>query len=656
MNQYLNDILADTTYRAGRRFRDNHHHPLVFDVLSAGNEERPSFASKWWSHDHGWTKGCKDLAESPGVQRLLAFTEMREYEEDVASGLKAKGRRRASSCNSDCDDSRYRSRSLSGGSANELSSKTKERTRSGSEGSVATNALNADSSTTPLAKQKHSSLSREIRSVRKKIKQIAHLEETEALRLVVLTKEEKAKVDRRPALEAELKVYETALEEVERRIKEFSDSNKAEKSSFARLLEKTNAEDNAASVQKVTFADEGANDDCVAPKDEKPAEKESQESQEQTEKEQFYCALCSIRCSDKSSLLLHQNGRKHRNRALQAAEEEKKKTATSILEQQHAEQLKQPHICPPNPDNSAPKNAWGVVPSQPTPFKLPPPPHPVVLPVTPISSKVTKGSTPPLARSRPLPSKASPSPVTSFSLILQEESLKEAKKVTAVKKPYQSPKTPVWETTPGSTRCVPISLYSSTSTGQPLQPDLSSTSPSSISLADFLSPKHAKSATAVSSAKKATHTATWLRPQVTAQTPNSSSLMQIQAEEAGLREKQDKSTKAGEGGCSWFVQRRERADSFQAIQMRAKKEQEQQQLIEEQKAIEAQIQVDLRRQREATKKGRAGNGGGSEGVDGGFKKRGRKPQGNKGKHNGAKKKNGTNEKLTPNKVPSVQKK
>mmetsp|Transcript_26222 Transcript_26222/g.30211 ORF Transcript_26222/g.30211 Transcript_26222/m.30211 type:complete len:186 (+) Transcript_26222:3924-4481(+) len=73
----------------------------------------------------------------------------------------------------------------------------------------------------------------------------------------------------------------------------------------------------------------------------------------------------------------------------------------------------------------------------------------------------------------------------------------------------------------------------------------------------------------------------------------SKSISQIQAEEADLKGKQDKSY--GKGGGSWYVERRKRAESVLEIQKNTKENSEYRLLVEEQMKIEAQIREENKR-------------------------------------------------------------
>lgn len=93
-------------------------------------------------------------------------------------------------------------------------------------------------------------------------------------------------------------------------------------------------------------------------------------------------------------------------------------------------------------------------------------------------------------------------------------------------------------------------------------------------------------------------------------TPNSKSIVQIQAEEADLKARQDKSY-GKEGGGSWYVNRRERAESVLEIQKSAQEDLEHRLLVEEQMKIEAQIHEDNNRKQKQHGKQQQEKKGGS---------------------------------------------
>jgi hypothetical protein len=645
MNQYLNDMLAETTYRGGKRFRDDHHHPFIFDVLTAGNIGRPTFDREWFSSIEDWVEGCKRLSESPIIQRLLALASVREYEEDVG-GLKSKARR-GSSCQKEFHELNQRKRSITTGQ--EAIAKEGDIDR------CIKKTANMDLSTIERVNENSVWLSKEIRAVRKKLKQICNLFDAET-RQVSLSAEQKAKVDRRPALETELSIYESAVEEVEKRIKELIDENQENKKRLSTSKSEHPLHQEKINIQNETIdKDEGDHNSELLGKRNK--DNEISESSKSTKKDDktYLCDLCGVKCSDKENFFLHQNGRKHRNRATQLSEEEKERAAASIRQQQQIEQMKAVPVFTP-PSKNIIKNVWGAPSSQPQPhYKLPPPPHPVVehvalktssspkiSPISPSAnfkeilkdeesakmikknlSRTTKQSSRVLPGNNMISSIVSPSPsrnITSspgsiFAQILKEQEIAKKKKKkksssVATKRPTEPI---VWASSPGSTRCVPLAMYAT-----PDQKAQNSQRSTSVSLADFLTPSRDKQISFLSSSP---NTAPWLKDEPAANkvekttttmmaTPNSKSIVQIQAEEADLKARQDKSY-GKEGGGSWYVNRRERAESVLEIQKSAQEDLEHRLLVEEQMKIEAQIHEDNNRKQKQHGKQQQEKKGGS---------------------------------------------
>eukprot|EP00536_Pseudo-nitzschia_multiseries_P007066 jgi/Psemu1/165220/gw1.158.58.1 len=539
LNQYLNDMLAETTCTYGdeNKYRDGNHHPFIFDVISAGNVGRPIFDRNWFSDSEEWMERCKNLTELPVVRRILEIAAVREYEED-SIGLSIKSRRR-SSCQKDYSEFRERSGSVS-------ESTCAATTKEGNLDRCIKKTATMNLSTLELAHENSQWLSKEIRGVRKKLKQISNLLDAETQQ-VILSPEQKAKVARRPILETELNIYESAVGEVEKRIKELGDEKKA-----------------SAKQQPLAKVQSDSNDN-------KP----------------FFCDVCGVKCPDEANYILHQNGRKHRNRVAQAAEEEKEKTAASIRQQQQIELMKSATapIFTPSPKKNV-KNAWGSPSPQPD-YKLPPPPHPVLTQVvlTPQHKQIRSASLEPSTI-------ASTSPALSSKKMMKEEASTKKKIPKALPgETKQPPKPVVWNSSPSSTRCVPLSMYAAApdvafSSGETKKTQDRS---KSVSLADFLTPSREKKTSSSPTV------APWVNnnsnndpsKKVLKTPPNTKSIAQIQAEEETLKSKQDKSY--GKGGGSWYVERRERAESVLEIQKTAQEDLEHRILVEEQLRIEAQI-------------------------------------------------------------------
>mmetsp|Transcript_34147 Transcript_34147/g.80369 ORF Transcript_34147/g.80369 Transcript_34147/m.80369 type:complete len:1487 (+) Transcript_34147:190-4650(+) len=600
LNQYLNDMLAETTYRGEKKYRDDKHHPFVFDVISAGNVGRPTFDPKWFSDVEDWISGCKKLAESPVVQGILETAAVREYEED-SIGLSSK-LRRSSSCQQDYSEFRERSHSIAESASTPIAKECNL-------GRCMKKAASMNLSTLEHAHENSQWLSKEIRGVRKKLKQIANLLDAETQQ-VILSPEQKAKVARRFTLEAELNIYETAVGEVEKRIKELSDEKKTKKKPPP---SPTETQDDSK-IEKGLKADNEPIDQSVTC------------SVVEEKNKNFFCDVCGVKCTDEANFILHQNGRKHRNRVAQVVEEEKQKTAASIRQQQQIELMKSataPFLTPPF--KNIVKNAWGTPSPQPN-YKLPPPPHPVLPQVASTPQKHQ-------AKSSPLESSkmASLSPASSFKKLLKEKGSTKKKVAKATMKNVpsspsalnftqilakhelekdvisggtkQPPKPAVWNSNPSSTRCVPLSMYAATDVGFTPEKTKKSKDRSKISLAEFLNPSHEKKAPSSPALAPWTNGPT---KKAVKSPPNSKTIAQIQAEEETLKSKQDKTF--GTGGGSWYVERRERADSVLEIQKTAQEDLEHRLLVEEQLRIEAQIKEEIERKKRLEDEQKKGGG------------------------------------------------
>jgi hypothetical protein len=578
MNQYLNDMLADSMHRSGKLHRDDHHHPFITDVLTAGNNGRPTFDRDWLSNIKEWIEGCNKLSNKPMVQKLLVTLNGREEECYSLSGRK----RGASCCTSDCAASAVRNRSLSTVSDYEAkdSGTTSTQASEGVLDRCIKQTANMDISSTQLAKKNSVWLAKEIRGVRKKLNQITKLQDLEADSTTFLSSEQRAKVDRQPTLEAELCIYEDALKEVEARIKwlALEEQNEREAKNVARNSQTSASEDGNEyrEMDAEKIFDEGKK----TPVENKRKTKSSA------------CEICGIKCPDETSFELHNNGRKHRNRVAQAAEKEKVKAATIVMERQHLDQVKgSESVVQTPPIAKQTRKAWGVSSVQPK-FTLPPPPHATVPPVPsprfPWNANTQSQPQAPLV----IPTKAAPA--YAFTTVAKDE---KNGKSSMPKTSLISTGSPVWHSAPGSSRCVPLHVYSAKTL--PPSPSARTGQSSSFSLADFLAPKPNPSA-------KSSSGKSWTSTQATAAAAAApKSLAQIQAEETDFIARQDKTYETGKGS-TWFFERRERANSLREIQNSAVKEQEELEFIEEQKRIEEQIQKQLALQQQQHKKRQAG--------------------------------------------------
>ena len=599
MDQYLNDRLADSLHRSGVRYRDDpHHHPFIHDVLTAGTVRRPTFENRdsWLSSTNEWIKACSQLACQrlvKSILRNLAESSDRTSNEAGEQRRKSRGQSISSEANEPSDQISTENQQPSICRADE-DARILEHCKKVTGNLYLTNS--------EAAKAKYDWLMKEIRGSRKRLSQISRLEKASGHHL---TPEESDKVARRPHLESMLVLLEPALEFVEKRLQDLKVSEKHNDDEKKGLVESSEA-DGEEKISDISLT----------------------------------CEICSIKCPDAKSFALHQNGRKHRNRVAQVAEEEKKQTAASIMENRLKNQLSvaQDHTIAPQNHSLRRNNAWNMertTASEQPKFKLPPPPHPVMTQVSPGQKCIGERST------KKTSSVGAPTGPTDLRKIMVEQAGKSGLVPKSPK--HGSSPSPWLSPSPTSTRVVPMSLSSTARPGIspsskqsetkgkvlfPSPPTAGTTSPLSVwaapspgstrclpfnmhsppkaansksnqtySLGDFILPKqHLKK---VSGPSPAPWSGTKLNGGVT--TPSAASksvsLLEIQQDEAEFISKQDQDFGVANGG-SWFIgERRERADSFLAIQESDAKEREERLLIEEQLLIEAQIMKELEDQR-----------------------------------------------------------
>lgn len=572
MNQYLNDMLADSLHCSWGKFRDDHHHPFIFDVLTAGNAGRPTFNREFLSTLDEWVKGCTELSQKPVVQKLISSLSICDEE---SLDCMAKIQRKDSSFSN--DSLLGRSQFISCESNQEPKN---SEMRGGSLDLCIKETANMDLSTSELAKEKSIWLAKEIRGVRKKLNQIKKLQELDEAQTTALSFDERTKVDRLPIFESELIVYESALKEVETRIKELGleERIKQKEAKMSEILKDSIEKDKVLITAPSLKPGEDAieRENCV--------ENEKTFIEEKQEEKRFACNICGIKCPDKRSFELHKSGRKHRNRVAQVAEEEKRKMAASIMERHQVEQVKGSDLFSRTPPVTKQlKKAWGSNGSTQPKFKLPPPPHPAV-PQVPIDSPSipwqTGCASPSIARS-------TNQALTSFAAFtnVTKKGTKKANDTTP-KKISVSPGLPVWSSSSGSPQSISLSASSSPASAPFSSPDHGQKN--SYSLADFLTPS--KPEPIAKSRKPKTWTTSQSNTPVATKT-----FAEIQAEEADFKSRQDKSYE--KAGGTWFIERRERANSLSEIQKSTRKEQEERAFIEEQRRIEEQIYKELASQR-----------------------------------------------------------
>jgi alpha-tubulin suppressor-like RCC1 family protein len=586
---YLNEQLVGCVLNGNKYRDDSGRHPLVSDIVLAGNLGRPSFDRETLCPVKDWMDACQVLLDTPLVSKTI---EMLDSSKTRTATMLTKSEQELLLV-------KKRSRSLS--FSDSFSSMLTPEARKRADSFCSDRCIELTSKmniwSKELAEAKLACFSKELRGVRKRLDQIDKLESTINHASSLLRPEEQLKISRRPQLEADLLIFEPAFRVVEKRLKEI-------------LLD-----------EKLIVVDEKKDSmEAIVKKDIVILEEPSSSSSATV---RFRCDICHVTCPDKTSYELHMTGRKHRNRLSQVADEEEKNKTVSMIEERQRQILLGSAEGASRKTAPKPSSPWQGEQKRSTQpkFKLPPPPHPLPDTVaSPTSSNVKTASSKGLrgimeeesrkpksahadtkSKSRPL-AVTLPSPVSkSLKEIMEDESRKAAKSTTSKSRksvPLQLPpgsapamKSPPWATPVARANAASVMLSSPSPTSALSNP---------YSLSDFIPlPK-----------QKATPSlrAGWASPKaVVKKSPSVEvasrvSLRDIQQQEQDFNGKQEQ---AHDPNTKWFVERRERAGSFKEIQNESVKQREDRLFIEEQIQIEKQILQEVAAAKKANEKPKA---------------------------------------------------
>jgi len=531
MDCYLSEQLS-TCFVDSDKSRDSRHHPLLLDIVTAGNIGRPSFEIPVsLSSTVSWLHACSKLSQSPLVAAMI-----KRYTSDPSKPVQEGSVTRSR---------RSRSISTNSRSASDLTS-------SDCSEHCLSLTTDMDLSSKELTQEKHAHLVKEMRWVRKRLGQIAKLQDPKGE--LQLTSDQVEKLSRQPQLKADLLLFQPALEAIEKRLKDFSLAEAkviTESKETVKIKTKT-----ASCVDKNKLLE--------------PAVEESPKSPSLS----LRCNVCEITCPDMKCYTLHINGRKHRNRVATATEIEQHKAAASMMAERQRQQMSGQAVIYP-PKKATVYSRWSVekIITQPR-YKLPPPPHP-------LPEGVDSGVA------------CRPSDTKNLREIMAEES----KQVESIVKssPFKSKKTtlrlpkgsaPPLQSPPWASPVARVAATAAPShwAAQSDQPK------GAYSLGDFIKPAH-------STVKPGP--IRWAAPPAkvsAAQTsPSALSLRDIQQQEHEFKtQKQDQTF--GDNS-KWFIERRERAGSFKEIQTETAKQLEERLFIEEQIRIEKEINNELAAQK-----------------------------------------------------------
>ncbi|CAB9519584.1 RCC1 and BTB domain-containing protein 2 [Seminavis robusta] len=628
MEMYLKEHVANGLLLLDEDPRDRRERPLVLDIALATYSGRKGMLEGETvpADPVEWIQACQKLSKNESLSSLLhRMRRAATSRPSLASNAKLLRRRSSSSVGS-AGEAESGGRKRSG---SVTSDPERDRKMSSSERCIML-TTNMDLSTREHVQAKYDCLTREVRGLKKRLSQIAKLEAVDAMDAqenpddpAMLSADQREKIARRPQLESELCIFESALERVERRMLQFN-----------LKLKKPTAGCADESKGKTELTDSEKSSGKVPP----TSEMMKEETAPGSEKVSLRCSACKIACPDEKSFALHMNGRKHRNRVAQEAEKEKERAAASMMEERHRQQMGEinkgvdSRRASPSTKVSAWSNCKETGGSFQSKYKLSPQEnltqeivekqpgkpkslHEIMEEEAKEKAK-TKVSVATSTKLRATSSQALTLPPGSASAlksppwgnkamiqasaglrvpaspILTKPStgsqwLGAGSKATPIQLPVGAAptlKSPPWATKPVKTS------FPQTSPQQVSSPKLLDRSPMVMpSFGDFLqkAPKTPQSHSLRPSSSPWSPPAVARIPAASKQHESSVSFQVIQKQEEDFKNVQDQSY---QDNGKWFIERRERAGSFATIQEAATKQREEQLFIEEQKRIEEHIQ------------------------------------------------------------------
>uniref|UniRef100_A0A7S2Y7H3 C2H2-type domain-containing protein n=1 Tax=Entomoneis paludosa TaxID=265537 RepID=A0A7S2Y7H3_9STRA len=425
--------------------------------------------------------------------------------------------------------------------------------------------------------ERQSSLMKETRAIKKRLNQIAKLEDEQSK--TSLSHEQREKVLRKSQLQADLDKLEPALDKVESRI---------------RFL--------ALGSQTPKTPDYPENDGIFTSNTTTGPQKEAEAISRKTQS--FRCGLCGITCSDESSYSLHMNGRKHRNRAMQAEHQEHERKAAFLAAEHQREAMKKAALPArenkPKTSSSPWKNEPQASFAQPK-YKLPPPPHeiPSTLssPQSPKKSSLRDIMATETRRSGGKKATPKPKHAQNSSSVpwLAPVARKSSKPSNGAPKALASPWKPLEVKSLPKLESPPWAVGNAAP--RPAVPTAAMLTPPPrngiLSLNDFINPP------TTSTPSKSKSPKVWT---TAASSPTTPKFESIQNEEMAFKDKQD--PVCGEQG-KWFIQQRERAGSLKEIQKSDEQARQDRLFVEEQYRIENMIRAEAEEKRKEEEKTKA---------------------------------------------------
>ena len=585
MNCYLNEKLSDGLHCLTNLQRDECYHPLIVDILDAIHENTIgglTLKSESIKHRVGLILNNASLFIKSKISGTFSKKEqlsssIRDASEVLNNPDKAKSRSRKNSCSS-----------ITIGKKDDA----QENARKCSERCIAmTSNMKFDSKED--AENKLTSLSKEIRAIKKRLNQIEKLENASHDPVKVLTNDQIEKVQKRSLFEADLAMIVKFYEEVELIIKTFKckGRDKGATNSLEDIGEmEVNRKESKLIKDDNEIACQTSGDDVL----QKNEHRKKQVDLDNLTSSHYRCFVCNITCPDESSFTLHNSGRKHTNRVKQFEELEKKNMAETLMKEKKKLLLMKGQCV-----SSAPRkhqNPWKKSESQgiESKYKLKPPQK------KQIEQPVKSDQIMTLQQHY-------------HSVFSRSEDIRVGKSFTSSKLRAVGKRV--------NDDVFPILNSQKQMTLQSKQSQIAVKPCTSNKIPNHLQKKHSQhgvSHTSENHGKAEIKRSLWLgdfvvddvRPktnQISWKLPSNlkknsevkTSLLQIQDEEEDLKSRQDRSC-SFDG--SWYVERRERAGSISKIQDEEKKKKEFTLLVEEQKQIEEQIKNEIKKKSKLEKK------------------------------------------------------
>ncbi|GKY91259.1 hypothetical protein MPSEU_000098500 [Mayamaea pseudoterrestris] len=502
---YVNEQLQGCCI-SDKEDKDDAFHPLLGDIVK--------LAGKVLSNVKVWVDGCETLMQSNAVLLFVNKYSQSRFEERLCT--------RRSNLGDDIVRADIPTPMSSPGASHRYSNHCLSLIK------------DMDLSTKERTEAKQLCIAREIRGIRKRLNQIEQMrfESVECLTIA-----QRDKISRRSQLKADLLNFEAALGLIE-----------------TKLIAYTNT-DLGPNKDNLSF-------DQTQPRGLVSEERTSESRHWQT----FYCEVCQVKCPDEGSYASHVSGRKHRNKLQQVEEDDHRRTATSIMEQQMERKFAALSVLETPETAPSTTVAWNKGGRSPLPnYKLPGPPHntPSSL-ISPVKLK----------------------PVSLRAIIEQESS------IPALSKKSVKPSGQKLILSHTQSLGLPVGSPPSLESPPWASSDVAAEKPCprrALALGEFV--KKPTLPVKVISTKRSASWSFSTSPQAPPKPSSLGTFADIQKQQIEFKEREAKVCKSP--NTKWFIEQRERAGSFKDIQQQHEQEVEKRMYIEEQFRIEKQIMEEL---------------------------------------------------------------